>query len=131
VRGVEGEGEGEVQSDDSEYGSLLFLSGKLLSGIDVIELAGETEGEGGESKGEVGGVGDGTGVTKHLPYISGLKGGVGRGVGGPNLAKSSSSRFLIRLGVTGNTGLPLIGAGGLLVLEFGLIELAESLFLAS
>jgi len=67
VRGLEGEGEGEVQSDDSEYGNLLFLSGKLLSGIDVIELAGETGGEGGEIDGEVGGVRDGTDFTKHLP----------------------------------------------------------------
>jgi len=56
---------------------------------------------------------------------------VGRGAGGPNLAMSSSNRFLIRLGVTGNTVLPLIGAGGLVWLEFGLSELVESLDLTS
>ena len=66
------------ESEHSERAIRLFLRGKLLSVIIDMEVGGDTEG---------GGVKEGSdeddGVTRQPPYISGLRDGVLRGVGGP------------------------------------------------
>ena len=66
------------ESEHSERAIRLFLRGKLLSVIMDMEVGGDTEG-GGVKEGSD----EGDGVTRQPPYISGLRDGVLRGVGGP------------------------------------------------
>lgn len=65
------------ESEHSERAIRLFLRGKLLSVIMEMDVGGDTEG-GGVKEGS-----DEEGDTRQPPYISGLRGGVLRGVGGP------------------------------------------------
>ena len=91
------------ESEHSERAIRLFLRGKLLSVIMEMDVGGDTEG-GGVKEGS-----DEEGVTRQPPYISGLRDGVLRGVGGPYVARSSSSKVFTREGVTGYRGLFLSG----------------------
>ena len=90
------------ESEHSERAIRLFLRGKLLSVIMEMDVGGDTEG-GGVKEGS-----DEEGVTRQPPYISGLRDGVLRGVGGPYVARSSSSKVFTREGVTGYRGFLLI-----------------------
>jgi len=69
------------------------------------------DGEGGEVKeeGELveeGDEGDGEGAQESGHFSNILNGGLCRGAGGPYIARSSSIKFFMRLGVTGNTTEP-------------------------
>jgi len=90
------------ESEHSERAIRLFLRGKLLSVIMEMDVGGDTEG-GGVKEGS-----DDEGVTRQPPYISGLRDGVLRGVGGPYVARSSASKVFTREGVTGYRGFLLI-----------------------
>ena len=66
------------ESEHSERAIRLFLRGKLLSVIMDMEVGGDTEGGGVKECSD-----EDDGVTRQPPYISGLRDGVLRGVGGP------------------------------------------------